>query len=178
MAEQGKRAAPTRLCSRDDCDAVHFGHGLCRKHYLRAYIQPNPKQSARAVTLQCQNCGQPFLCPSFRKDVAKFCSRLCACRFNMTGKIIKKGYRKVLDKSHPRADSKGYVFEHIVVAEQMLGRPVLRGEEIHHRDENPLNNAPDNLEVCENHAVHMLKHGRRGRLSSDSHQVSGAPLNP
>jgi hypothetical protein len=24
----------------------------------------------------------------------------------------------------------------------------------------------------------MLKHGRRGRLSSDSHQVSGAPLNP
>jgi hypothetical protein len=38
--------------------------------------------------------------------------------------------------------------EHIVIAEQkILGRPLERGEVVHHKDHNPINNSIDNLEI-------------------------------
>jgi hypothetical protein len=72
--------------------------------------------------------------------------------------IVKKGYRKVLLPTHPRADAKGYVFEHIIVAEAMIGRPLKRTEEVHHKDFNRQNNEQSNLVVCRNHAEHMRYH--------------------
>lgn len=36
---------------------------------------------------------------------------------------------------------------HRVVAEKILGRPLRKGEIVHHIDGNHLNNAPDNLQV-------------------------------
>jgi HNH endonuclease len=39
------------------------------------------------------------------------------------------------------------VLEHVWRAQQMLGRPIRANEIVHHRDENKLNNAADNLEV-------------------------------
>lgn len=47
--------------------------------------------------------------------------------------------------------------EHRIVAEQMLGRPLVRGEIVHHRDGNKHNNAPENLEVM-TQAEHMRRH--------------------
>lgn len=41
--------------------------------------------------------------------------------------------------------------------EQILGRPLLETEDVHHKDENPLNNNPDNLEVID-HVVHTKNH--------------------
>ncbi|WP_370318055.1 HNH endonuclease [Pusillimonas sp. NJUB218] len=72
--------------------------------------------------------------------------------------IIKKGYKKILLPTHPRADAKGYVFEHIIVAEAKIGRPIRDPEEVHHKDFNKLNNSPDNLVVCADHAQHMAYH--------------------
>ncbi|TXH58321.1 MAG: hypothetical protein E6Q97_02430 [Desulfurellales bacterium] len=37
--------------------------------------------------------------------------------------------------------------EHILVMETKLGRALLPGEEVHHKDEDKQNNAPDNLEL-------------------------------
>lgn len=42
---------------------------------------------------------------------------------------------------------------HRVVAEQMLGRPLSRTEDIHHKDGNKWNNHPTNLEVID-HTAH------------------------
>lgn len=58
--------------------------------------------------------------------------------------------------------SKGYVkfrsrHEHRIIAEIMLGRPLRRGEIVHHRDENKHNNHPDNLEVM-TQAEHARHH--------------------
>ncbi len=47
--------------------------------------------------------------------------------------------------------------EHRVVAEKKLGRPLLRGEIVHHLDEDKRNNHPDNLEVL-TRAQHIAKH--------------------
>ena len=50
----------------------------------------------------------------------------------------------VLLRDHPRAGSNGYVFEHVLVMEDGLGRHLVRGETVHHlngvRDDNRLTN--------------------------------------
>lgn len=55
-----------------------------------------------------------------------------------------QGYVFVLNPDHPNANSGGYVFEHILVMARKLGRPLLKGEEVHHkngtRDDNRLRN--------------------------------------
>lgn len=57
------------------------------------------------------------------------------------------GYRMLPAPDHPRADSKGYVREHVLVAEKMLGRYLDEHEVVHHKDGDKTNNTPENLEV-------------------------------
>lgn len=58
-----------------------------------------------------------------------------------------KGYIFIKQPNHPLADVRGYVAEHRLVAEAALGRPLRDDEVVHHRDHNPANNSPENLEV-------------------------------
>ncbi len=47
---------------------------------------------------------------------------------------------------------------HRIVAEQMLGRPLQKGEVVHHIDENKRNNLPSNLRVFASQAEHVKHH--------------------
>jgi hypothetical protein len=46
---------------------------------------------------------------------------------------------------HPAADVRGYVYEHRLVMEDMLGRALQPGERVRHKDGDPGNNSPTNL---------------------------------
>jgi hypothetical protein len=70
------------------------------------------------------------------------------------------GYIMVRMVDHPKAHG-GYVAEHILVVEAILGRFLTDEEEVHHDDENKANNKPLNLIVCSNRAHHMLLHRQR-----------------
>jgi hypothetical protein len=59
----------------------------------------------------------------------------------------KAGYVMVRAPDHPRATSGRYVFEHILVAEDLLGRYPHLGETVHHRNGVRDHNRPENLEL-------------------------------
>ena len=47
-------------------------------------------------------------------------------------------------------NKEGMIYEHILIAEQMLGRPLESKEVVFHIDGNKLNNKPENLKVFKN----------------------------
>jgi hypothetical protein len=68
-----------------------------------------------------------------------------------------RGYVLIHNPSHHRA-LKGYVFEHIIVLERVLGRKILSTEAPHHRDGNRANNDPGNLLLFATHRMHGRFH--------------------
>jgi hypothetical protein len=66
----------------------------------------------------------------------------------MHGRIITySGYVYIREPKHPNAHKDGYVAEHIKVMAAVLGRPLRRGEEVHHRNGIRHDNRPGNLEL-------------------------------
>ena len=49
-------------------------------------------------------------------------------------------------------------FQHRVVAESMLGRKLVAGECVHHKNGRKGDNDPNNLEIVQSHAEHMKEH--------------------
>ena len=106
-----------------------------------------------------------FFCPICQKSVekikkdgeqAKSCSRNCYSADRHGKKrgaykdfIISSGYRYRYDPKHPLAigTRKLYVAEHRLIMESMLGRYLTNMEVVHHKNENTLDNSPENLEL-------------------------------
>jgi hypothetical protein len=121
-----------------------------------------------------------FKCPICLKTVekikkdgltAKQCSRKCYTQ-SRTGVrrgayldfVIISGYRYRYAPKHPKAigTKKLYVAEHRLVVESLIGRILKDSEIVHHKDENTLNNSPDNLELMSN-SDHMKYHAIKRR---------------
>lgn len=75
-------------------------------------------------------------------------------------RITVDGYIEVRMPKHHRARGNGYVFEHILVAEEKYGRKIYPFEHVHHKDENKQNNHPENLEVL-TPEEHNKRHRRK-----------------
>lgn len=55
------------------------------------------------------------------------------------------------------------------VAEKALGKSLPSGAEVHHVDEDPTNNEPSNLVICESRSYHILLHQRTDALKACGH---------
>lgn len=73
----------------------------------------------------------------------------------------------MLKMDHPRSSS-GWVREHIVVMEQKIGRALVKGEEVHHRNGVKDDNRPENLEIW---AVSQPKGQRPADLLAWAHEI-------
>ena len=72
--------------------------------------------------------------------------------------MLLNGYPCVYKPEHKRAFDNGCVYEHILVAENILGRDLKREECVHHIDKNRTNNNPENLMIFATSADHTAFH--------------------
>jgi hypothetical protein len=72
-------------------------------------------------------------------------------------RVDRRGYILVYKPEHPFAAANGCVRLHRLVAEEKLGRYLTQDEVVHHKDEDPGNNSPDNLMVYATNAIHIAE---------------------
>lgn len=65
--------------------------------------------------------------------------------------IGKEGYVWLRKPDHPNAYANGCLQEHTFVMAEMLGRPLVKGENVHHKNGNKSDNRPMNLELWSTH---------------------------
>ena len=89
------------------------------------------------------------------------------------GRKKHNGYWEIYKPDHSRARKAGYVYEHILIVEELLGRPLKfygpkhkDNEIVHHIDFNKLNNNPENLYVCKT-GSHRKLHGKFGYMTGE-----------
>ena len=65
------------------------------------------------------------------------------------------GYWLILKPEHPNANNQGYVREHRLVAEEIIGRYLIKEERVHHINLNKTDNRQENLYVFKNNSKHQ-----------------------
>lgn len=113
------------------------------------------KYKRKTILMTCPICLRVY---KQRKDIVpSACSLSCARRRqwldgkygNYKGGRISdsNGYIRVLMKGHHRQNNAGYVLEHILVMENILGRRLSSAENVHHINGDRKDNNPKNLEL-------------------------------
>jgi len=71
----------------------------------------------------------------------------------------------VLNKKHPNATlPHGYIREHRIVMESIIGHHLLPEEVVHHKNGIKSDNRKENLQLFNNHKEHRLHHVKEKRI--------------
>jgi hypothetical protein len=114
------------------------------------------------VSATCRQCGKVFVTYAawVRKGGGKYCSPGChhlSMEVN-NPRARKDGYVMVKNPEHHRANKWGFVYQHIIAAENKIGRLLKDDEVVHHINGNPSDNHPDNIFIFSNRGDHARHH--------------------
>jgi hypothetical protein len=141
-----------KICVVDGCVREGKRRGLCHKHYNRWYRHGDPLQvRVRILTCSIPGCGRKHRtrgwCEMHYGAWQRHGDPLIKLKEKGGGSHDKMGYRIVMAHGHPNATTDGHIREHRLVMATMLGRALLPGEEVHHRNGVRDDNREENLEL-------------------------------
>ena len=154
IREAKRVGRPCSVCKRTDVLIVSQKRMACVMCERRRKIEIDPSYKEKRKQWQRKHdrkrSGKPLdsplvYAPSGSGHINKFGYR------EMAGYINELGYRVTSNKNHPNASKTGRnkykVFEHTVVMAEYLGRPLRKGESIHHKNGIRSDNRIENLEL-------------------------------
>lgn len=147
------RGGSTGICLFPGCDIERRARGYCHGHYRNLYgITQKPYEPhIEHPTCTFEGCERAHkskgLCGAhYRQQLKGKPLRAIRGRIREQG-IRKDGYKNVYLPSHPNSTKTGMILEHVVVMSDMIGRPLVKGENVHHKNGQRADNRPSNLEL-------------------------------
>lgn len=149
------------ICSAEDCNRPCYGRGFCNAHYQRwrKYRDPRieiPLQGEGRIPCKVDGCdrhrkGHGYCDGHYRRferhGDPQAGTPLKARRDKSKPYTDRKGYIQVYRPEHPNAWASGWIPEHRLVMAEMLGRPLVEDEVVHHKNGKRDDNRPGNLEL-------------------------------
>lgn len=130
-------------------ERVIFSKKKCQKCYdkfrwdsLREYYRKNPEEKIadgkRRYALKRKRAGLSY---------DKSLDLTAYNRQPGEGTVTVQGYRRLTMRGHPNCQKNDKILEHVYVMSLYLKRPLRKGETVHHKNGNRLDNRIENLEL-------------------------------
>lgn len=149
----------TYPCKVEDCKRPRQGKGYCSNHYTKfrkwgdALGGPGSGRKVQHEFCTIENCGKKHsaqgLCMMHYRRVALYgdANAKPGRERKRNRTINNTGYVVIYNPEHPNSTLGGNVLEHRLVMAEVLGRPLERWEQVHHKNGVRHDNRIENLEL-------------------------------